>query len=256
MTDEPTERPVRSDEDTVSAHYQGERGERYASTVQRNRALSGTLNREKFADFVRPGDTILDFGCANGKLLLSLEAAERIGIEVNPATRAEAARAGLKVFDSLHSVADKSVDVAMSNHVLEHVLSPYSALCQLRGVLRPTGRLVLCVPADDWRNATRWQSGDPDNHLFTWTPLTLGNLLVEAGFNPVSVRIRQRAWPPKYQQLHHLPRPMWDAACFAWAILRRRREILAVAEPARDAAPQPGEGNRAGELTDQATRPA
>ena len=236
---------MRSDHDPVSAHYQGERGEHYAQTVQRNRALAGVLNREKFAEFVRRGDTVLDFGCSSGELLLSLDAAERVGVEANDATRAEAVQAGLHVFESLHSVADQSVDVAISNHVLEHVLSPYSALRDLRRVLRPTGRLALCVPADDWRNAQQWRSGDPDHHVFAWTPLALGNLLTEAGFDPVFVRMRQRAWPPKYEQLRRLPRPLWDAACFAWAIARRRREIFALATPTEDASPdhvdeQPG----------------
>lgn len=247
MTDEPTVRRVRSDEDAVSAHYQGKRGERYANTVQRNRALAGVLNREKFAGFVRPSDTILDFGCSSGELLLSLEAAERIGIEVNAATRAEAVHGGLSVFESLHSVADQSVDVAISNHVLEHVLSPYAALRDLRRVLRPTGRLVLCVPADDWRNARHWRSGDPDHHVFAWTPLTLGNLITEAGFDPVFVRMRQRAWPPNYGQLHRLPRPLWDAACFVWAIARRRREILALAEPTGGPMAEPSKGRPGGQ---------
>lgn len=215
----------------MSAHYQGKRGECYARTVLGHRALTGVLNREKFAEFVRPSDTVLDFGCSSGELLLSLEAAARIGVEVNEATRVEAVKAGLSVVESLRSVADESVDVAVSNHVLEHVLSPYDALRDLRRVLRPTGRLVLCIPADDWRNARHWRSGDPNHHVFAWTPLTLGNLLTEAGFDPVFVRMRRRAWPPKYEQIHRLPRPLWDAACFAWAIARRRREIIALAQP-------------------------
>lgn len=235
MTDESNTGPITPDQEMVSPHYQGERGARYARTVQRQRSLAGVLNREKFAGFVRPEDTVLDFGCSSGELLASLDVAERIGIEVNAVTRDEAIRAGLRVLTSLHSIADQSVDVVISNHALEHVLSPHSALRDLRRVLRPAGRLVLCVPADDWRNARRWRSGDPDHHVFAWTPLTLGNLLTEAGFNPVFVRMRQRAWPPMYKHLHRLPHLAWEATCLAWAILRRRREILAVAEPAQDA---------------------
>lgn len=242
MANEPTERLVRSDENPVSAHYQGKRGERYANTVQCNRALAGILNRDKFAEYVRPSDTVLDFGCSSGELLVSLDVAERIGIEVNTATREEAAQAGLTVFESLSSVADQSVDVAITNHVLEHVLLPYDTLRGLRRVLRPTGQLVLCVPADDWRNGRHWRSGDPDHHVFAWTPLTLGNLLTEAGFAPVFVRMRHRAWPPKYEQLHRLPRPLWEAACIVWAIARRRREIVALAVPTGGATLRYGDG--------------
>jgi SAM-dependent methyltransferase len=231
MSGEPSARQAKPGDDTVSAHYQGERGKRYASTVQRCRALTGVLNTEKFTPFVRPSDTVLDFGCSSGELLISLDAAERIGIEVNAATRAEAVRAGIRVFESLHSVPDHSVDVVITNHVLEHVISPYSALLQLRRVLRTNGRLVVCVPADDWRNARHWKSGDPKHHLFAWTPLTLGNLLTEAGFDPAFVRMRQQAWPPKYEHLRRLPHPVWSAMCLAWAIARRSREVLALAIP-------------------------
>jgi SAM-dependent methyltransferase len=217
---------------SASACYQGQHGQDYAATVQRNRAAEGVINRDKFAKFVRPTDTVLDFGCASGSLLLALPAAERIGIEVNPVTRGEAERAGVQVHESLGSVPGESVDVAISNHALEHVLAPHDVLVELRRVLRPTGRLVICLPADDWRNARRWGPGDPNHHLFAWTPLTFGNLLTEAGFRPVSVRMRHRAWPRHYVKLHRrLPRPVWEAVCLAWAIGRRRREIIALAVP-------------------------
>lgn len=230
MTDDPIT-PATHEVVAVSAHYLGVRGEHYASTVQRSRSLGGVLNREKFAEFVQPTDTVLDFGCASGELLTALVAAQRIGVEVNPLTRTEALNAGLEVVGSLQLVASQSVDVAISNHALEHVLTPYQVLCELRRVLRPTGRLILCVPADDWRNSPTWQSGDSNHHVYAWTPLTLGNLLTEAGFEPVFVRMRHRAWPRKYEYLHRLPRPLWEAACFIWAVARRRREILGVAVP-------------------------
>jgi SAM-dependent methyltransferase len=237
--DKSTSPQTRADQDAVSAHYLGERGQNYTSTVQRHRALAGVLEHDLFAPHVRRTDTVLDFGCANGGLLLALDASQRVGIEVNPATRSEALKAGLTVFESLSSVADGSVDVAISNHVLEHVLSPYGTLLELRRVLRPDGRLVLCVPADDWRNDRRWWPEEENHHVFAWTPLTLGNLLTEAGFAPVFVKMRNRAYPPRYEQLHRLPRPIWEATCLLWATMRRRREILALAKV--EGLAQPGE---------------
>jgi SAM-dependent methyltransferase len=159
-------------------------------------------------------------------------AAERIGVEVNPVTRDEAAQAGIQAYPSLQAIGDQTVDVVISNHALEHVLAPHDVLVELRRVVRSSGRLVICVPADDWRNARQWRPGDPNHHLFAWTPLTLGNLLTEAGFAPVSVRMRNRAWPRDYVRLYRrLPRPVWEAVCLLWAIGRRRREIIAVAVP-------------------------
>jgi SAM-dependent methyltransferase len=213
----------------VASRYLGSAGRHYAATVQRHRAESGRLNRDKFAPLVRCTDSVLDFGCASGALLLALDVAERLGVEVNEQTRREAAAAGVLVFDSVAFIPEDRVDVVISNHALEHVLSPYAVLRSLRRVLRPEGRLVLCVPADDWRNEPRWRPDDANHHVFAWTPLTLGNLLQEAGFDPVSVRMCHRAWPPMYWRLSRLPRPIWETLCFGWATLRRRREILAVA---------------------------
>ncbi len=238
MTGNPTTPRADPESVAVSEHYQGERGEQYAGTVQRHRAVEGAINLDKFARYVQPNDVVLDFGCASGELLLALAAAERIGIEVNPATRAEAERAGLRVHESLGSVQSQSIDVAISNHALEHVLSPYDTLVELRRVLRSAGRLAICVPADDWRNAPSWRAGDPNHHVFAWTPLTLGNLLTEAGFDPIDVRMRHRAWPRGYAQLHRrLPRVVWEAVCLAWSFGRRRREIIAVAVPGASTTP-------------------
>ena len=120
------------DKGAVSTHYRDDHGELYAATVQRNRAAEGVINREKFAGYVRPGDVVLDFGCASGSLLVALEVAQRIGIEVNPVTRGEAAHAGVEVHESLADVPDHSVDVAISNHALEHVLAPHEVLVEIR----------------------------------------------------------------------------------------------------------------------------
>jgi len=234
MTTDRSDRDPDPRSQPVSTHYRGEQGQYYARTVQRNRAAEGLINKDKFAPFLRPDDVVLDFGCASGDLLLALAVAEKVGVEVNPATRAEAQAAGLQVYESLRSVSDQSVDVVISNHALEHVLSPYEVLVDLARVLRPTGRLIICVPADDWRNAAQWRPGDPNNHVYAWTPLTLGNLLTEARFTPLAVTMRHRAWPRGYVKLHrHLPRLLWDALCMVWAIGRRRREIMAIASAER-----------------------
>jgi hypothetical protein len=55
------------------------------------------------------------------------------------------------------------------------------------------------------------------------------NLLEEAGFSVISVRVITHAWPPRTARLSSLPRPLFDALCHVWSLLRRRRQLEAVA---------------------------
>ncbi|MCH7686392.1 MAG: methyltransferase domain-containing protein, partial [Planctomycetes bacterium] len=161
----------------------------------------------------------------------NLDCAERIGIEINPSARSVAKQSGLSVFESLDSVEPHSIDVTVSNHALEHVLSPYECLCGIRQVLKPRGRLILCVPIDDWRRQKEADPDDVNHHLYTWTPLLLGNLLLETGFQLESLRIYSHAWPEKqWQKLdQHLPVWLFDLVCRMTAWQYKRRQILAIA---------------------------
>jgi ubiquinone/menaquinone biosynthesis C-methylase UbiE len=74
------------------------------------------------------------------------------------------------------NLPDRSADVVISNHALEHAVRQPIAL---RRLLRPGGCLVLMLPINGCA-----RSGDPterhQHHLYTWTPLLFGNLLKEA----------------------------------------------------------------------------
>jgi SAM-dependent methyltransferase len=81
-------------------------------------------------------------------------------------------------------VESESVDKIVSFHALEHVDSPFEILRQLRRVLRPDGEIKIFVPCDvPFLVSTHgsWAE-DPDFHLNSWTPMTLGNLMTVAGF--------------------------------------------------------------------------
>jgi hypothetical protein len=53
--------------------------------------------------------------------------------------------------DGLAPIEDRSLDVVIASHVIEHLANPIAALCEFERVLRRHGRLVLVVPD---RNAT------------------------------------------------------------------------------------------------------
>jgi SAM-dependent methyltransferase len=172
---------------------------------------------------------VLDFGCGNGSLLYYLDCRQRIGVDVNPAARTAAQEAGLEVHKTLDAVPDRSVDLVISNHALEHVLCPLETLVSLRDKTIAGGRLVLCVPIDDWRAQKIYKPADINHHLYTWSPQTLGNLLVEAGYGLERVWVYSHAWPPRSWQRLDARLPVWlfDIVCALTSWRFRRRQIMA-----------------------------
>jgi len=224
---------------TVARHYAGDAGAAYFSWQNSiSGEMGGRLNARKFDAHLQPQATVVDFGCGAGYMLEKLHVRERIGIEPAPAARAAARSRGLHVVSSAGELPAESVDTVVSNHALEHTLQPLRELRDLWGLLKPGGQLRLWVPVDDWRAQTDAMAGDENHHLYTWTPLLMRNLLEEAGFSVVSVRVVTHAWPPHTARLASLPRPAFDVLCHAWSLLRRRRQLEAVAfrSPAAPAA--------------------
>jgi SAM-dependent methyltransferase len=136
-----------------------------------------------FKPYVRPTDTVLDFGCGTGDILKGLDCSKRLGVEVNPGVQDAARNNGLEVYERTADVPDESVDVVISNHALEHTLHPLQEIEDLRAKLRPGGKIVIIVPNESVFKGYR--PGSPNHHLYTWSPMCLGNLLSEAGFEVV-----------------------------------------------------------------------
>jgi SAM-dependent methyltransferase len=213
----------------VGKHYRGELGSEYFAWQVEGARLSAEIDLAKFDRHVTSNDVIVDFGCGAAYLLELLPARQRLGIEPNEAAR-EAARArGLEVVASTADVGDGYADVVISNHALEHTLSPWQELHGIRRILKPGGRLVLWLPLDDWRTQRRPRH-DINHHLYTWTPLLLSNLLEEADFEVREVRVVTNAWPMFRGPLfRRLPRWGFDAIAHGWALATRHRQVMALA---------------------------
>ncbi len=201
-------------EPAASRHYDDEYFQYQASGGQ----FGGLANLFKFARFVAAEDEVLDFGCGGGYLLANLTCRRKVGVEVNPSA-AEAARAnGIEVYANTGEVPDASVDVIISNHALEHALHPLAELEALYRKLRPGGRIVFVVPCEGLHQ--RWRRGDMNHHLYTWSPMNLGNLFTEAGYHVVESKPLRHRWPPR----HHLVARLlgwrgFHLVCRAWSFV-------------------------------------
>jgi SAM-dependent methyltransferase len=221
------------DSPSPSDHYLGASGAKYFEWQEEMGKLTGELEAPKFRSYISRDHHVLDFGCGGGYVLRSLECSRRVGVEVNPAARTCAEMLGIECYDSLHKVDDDSFDVIISNHALEHVPFPIEVLRTARRKLKPSGTLVLCVPIDDWRAQRKYNAGDINHHLNTWTPQLLGNSLVEAGFKPseFSIRILSHAWFGRIARVRErIPKPLFDFLCYLCAVVIKRRQLIAVAK--------------------------
>jgi SAM-dependent methyltransferase len=217
--------------DASSEHYRGSRGARYFARQSQNGHIKGRIEARKFRSYVKGGDVVLDFGCGGGYVLSSLNCARRLGVEVNPAARAEAVKHGIECYESLLEIPDNCIDVAISNHALEHVIHPIAILKEFRRKLKEDGTLILCLPIDDWRVERHFDPSDMNHHLHTWTPLLLGNSLCEAGFHAekFSVSVLTHAWfPGTARVFDRMPKRLFDLLCVFYSIVVKRRQLFAV----------------------------
>jgi SAM-dependent methyltransferase len=201
----------------VVEHYDAE----YFAWQRTLGEFGGWANLPKFQPYIRPDDAVLDFGCGGGFLLNRLDCAERLGVEPNPWAASVARQLGIRVFSSATDVPSESADVVISDHALEHSLRPFDELSALYGVLRPGGRLILVVPSES--PSVSYTPNDRNQHLYTWSPMCVGNLVASVGFEVVSSRIDRHSWPPMHRLIATwLGRSGFELSCRMWALIDRR----------------------------------
>ena len=165
--------------------YEGDTGEEYYNMRQARRSDFVQKRRaEHFQPHIKNTDTVLDFGCGTGGVLEHIQCAEKIGVEVNELSVKEAKEKGIQIYASLDDAPENCADVIISNHALEHVTHPAEHITKMLRVLKQGGKIVLVVPAESpaSHRFSNWEENDPDQHIYSWTPLSFGNLIHQCGF--------------------------------------------------------------------------
>jgi 2-polyprenyl-3-methyl-5-hydroxy-6-metoxy-1,4-benzoquinol methylase len=151
---------------------------------------------------------LLDYGCGRGPLLriASDFGLSPVGIEPDPVARSFAAKQiGMPVYSNLADMCSKhpktEFDLVVLWNVIEHLRQPWSELQEIRRVLSPTGRLLLCTMNTGCLRARiergRWPIYEHPTHLFYFDRRSLEGVLRRAGFRIV------QEWKPEIHYPHH-----------------------------------------------------
>jgi 2-polyprenyl-3-methyl-5-hydroxy-6-metoxy-1,4-benzoquinol methylase len=163
--------------------------------------IGGFLNLFKFEKHIKEQDTVLDFGCGGGFLLEQINCKNKIGFDVNDKALERARDHGLNVTNDFSSIEDESVDIVISNHALEHVPDPLPTLQDIYKKVKKGGMLVIVVPCEQYnRDGFFYDPNDKNQHLYSWCPQSLGNLVRLANFKVLSSDVLLHTWTPDWEQ--------------------------------------------------------
>ena len=200
----------------IGSHYDDE----YFKWQKQHGIFGAVANQVKFRGYLNGQyKKVLDFGCGGGYLLAQSKSnIEKFGVEINEVAREEAHRNGISCFKSSYELPSDYFDLAISDNALEHTENPLGELKEIHRSIKPGGTIVIVVPFDRFSFDPR----DHNKHLFSWSPMNLGNALVAAGFDVIESREFRHKWVPYQEKFTRLFG--WKAfhlACRAWASIDR-----------------------------------
>ncbi|WP_417436720.1 class I SAM-dependent methyltransferase [Idiomarina abyssalis] len=146
------------------------------------------------------GKKIADFGCGRGDFLkvVSPYCSEVKGIELQQDYVDHLNSVGVSCVDDLAKIKDKSLDVIVSFHVIEHLPKPLEILTELKNKVVSGGTVIIEVPhandfllsvvhSESFKQFTLWSQ-----HLVLHTRESLRKVLESVGFEDVQIKGVQR----------------------------------------------------------------
>jgi SAM-dependent methyltransferase len=189
----------------------GHYDENYFSWQKNMGEFGGWANKAKFLKYIKPENTVLDFGCGGGFLLKNIECIRKIGVEINETAAETAKQNGIEIYSRVEDVADECVDVVISDNALEHTHHPLDELKHLYKKLKNDGKIIFVVPCENI--SYKYISKDINQHLYSWSPMCIGNLFNLAGFTVIESLPYIHKWPLKYIKIAKFCQKTFDLVC-------------------------------------------
>ncbi|MBE7494973.1 MAG: methyltransferase domain-containing protein [Verrucomicrobiaceae bacterium] len=118
-----------------------------------DKGVNHPVERALFERMLKPGMTLIDYGCGNGERYGRDMLARQIdyrGFDISETALANAKQLGLNVAriaaDGSLPLESASADAAMCFEVLEHLMEPDNALAAIHRALKPGAQAVFSVP--------------------------------------------------------------------------------------------------------------
>ena len=236
--------------DAVEAVYTGNRGESYADTVlaadDRTLGIISANRARKLRNHLSQSDRVLEIGVGYGTNLWHLDCRKKVGFDIGNFGRNACEAHGIRFVTDFAQLTGEKFSVVLMHHMLEHVPAPLDTLERARDLLEPGGRLLVYVPNDVARHARRFRQDDPNHHLYSWSPLTLANLVSSAGFRVHSVRTQPFGFERYLAPLAQVNVALYRATLWVVQKLYPNSEIQLVAElpdGSTDPGPRMGAGH-------------
>ena len=157
---------------------------------------------------------ILEVGCDSGQLtkLLRKRSHSVVGIDINPLAVNSSGKDYLRVMNAQElSFPDRTFDLLVSTHTIEHLPNVLKAFCEFERVLRPGGFLILIYPWEPIRGYTVLPEAllyygsikkCRQIHLHNFTPRKIDRLLIGSSLVQRSWRIFFAPYPNFISVLH------------------------------------------------------
>ena len=130
---------------------------------------------------IKKSSKVLEYGCGLGQNIFLVK--NSVGYDVSRFALDFCQQKGIKVVDNLKDLNKyRGFDVVLSCEVLEHLENPLLALKEMNSQLKKGGKLILILPLE---KDTKPTTLDVNQHLYSWKPQSITNLLLRAGFYPV-----------------------------------------------------------------------
>ena len=203
---------------TAKKHY----NEKYFEWQKKISIFGAKANKIKFDKLISDNLKVLDFGCGGGYLLNEYKCKiEKYGVEVNEVARNQAIQNGLECYKSSKELPSDYFDLIISNNCLEHTENPYLELQELYRSLKKNGKICVIVPLDSLNY--KYKSDDINFHLYSWSPMNLGNILTANNFDVITSKPFIHKWIPFYFRIKKIiPWWLFHFLCFIYGRLNRK----------------------------------